>query len=293
MNKILVVGGTGTLGKALVSQLLEKGKSVYVLTRNPKKNPQLQEAGAILIEGDLTDKISLRNACKGMDAVISAAHSMIGKGKYTSEKIDEIGQKSLLEAANTEGVSYYVLLSVIGASPDHDIDFWRRKWQTEQLVKSSGMTHNIIRASAFMEFHIGEMMGKSILEKGKVTVFGKGQNPTNFVSVKDVAHLIVQCINNPKRHNQIFEIGGLDNMTRLEIIGKYAELKSKSLKINHVPNGALKIMSKLVKPFHPGLSRVMKLSEVFDRTDQTFDVRPLLKEFPMEMTRIDDFIRNS
>jgi nucleoside-diphosphate-sugar epimerase len=144
-----------------------------------------------------------------------------------------------------------------------------------------------------MEFHIGEMMGKSIHEKGKVTVFGKGNNPTNFVSVKDVAHLIVQCMDNPQRHNQLFEIGGLDNMTRLEIIEKYADFTGKTLKINHIPNVALKIMSKVIKPFHSGLSRVMVISDNFDRTDQTFDVSPLLKVFPMEMTRVEDFIRNS
>jgi uncharacterized protein YbjT (DUF2867 family) len=293
MNNILVVGGTGILGKELVAQLLKRGKNVYVLTRNPQKNTVLSDAGAVLLEGDLTDTISLKKACAGKDAVISSAHSLLGRGKYTSEKVDEMGQKALLDASNTEGVAYFVLVSVIGASPDHAIDFWRRKWHFEQAVQASSLQYNIIRASAFMEFHIGEMMGKSIHEKGKVTVFGKGNNPTNFVSVKDVAHLIVQCMDNPQRHNQLFEIGGLDNMTRLEIIEKYADFTGKTLKINHIPNGALKIMSKVIKPFHSGLSRVMAISDNFDRTDQTFDVSPLLKEFPMEMTRIGDFIRKT
>ncbi len=304
MNNILVIGGTGTLGKELVVQLLKKGKKVYVLTRNPQKNTALSTAEAVLVEGDLTDVDSLKRACKGMDAVISAAHSLLGKGKYASEKVDGMGQKALIDAANSvevrnpdgtigKGVSHFTFVSVIGASPNHDIDFWRRKWQIEEYLKTSNINNNIIRASAFMEFHIGEMMGKSIHEKGKVTVFGKGNNPTNFVSVKDVAHLIIQCMDNPKRHNQTFEIGGLDNMTRLEIIEQYAQAIGKTVKINHVPNGVLKIISKIIKPFHGGISRIMAASDAFDRTDQSFDVNPLLKEFPMEMTRIADFIKKS
>jgi NADH dehydrogenase len=293
MKNILVVGGTGVLGKELVAQLLKKGKNVFVLTRNPKKNVALSAAGAVLLEGDLTDSASLKKACKGIDAVISSAHSLLGKGRYASEKVDDMGQKALINAANTEGVSHFTFVSVIGAAPNHEIDFWRRKWHIEQAVQGSGLTYNIIRASAFMEFHIGEMMGKSIFEKGKVTVFGKGKNPTNFVSVKDVAHLIIQCMDNPDKHNQLYEIGGLDNLTRLEIIEKYAEITGKSLKINHISSSVLKIMSKVMKPFHGGISRVMAVSDTFDRTDQSFDVNPLLKEFPMEMTRISDFIKKS
>jgi uncharacterized protein YbjT (DUF2867 family) len=119
MNNILVVGGTGWLGKELVAQLLKKGKNVFVLTRHPKKNTVLSDAGAVLLEGDLTDPISLKKACAGKDAVISSAHSLLGSGKYASEKVDELGQKALLDAANTEGVPYFVLVSVTGASPDH------------------------------------------------------------------------------------------------------------------------------------------------------------------------------
>ena len=250
----------------------------------------MRDIGATLIEGDLTDKTSLENACKGMDIVISAAHSLIGKGKYASKKIDEKGQKSLMDAAHTEGVKYFIFTSVIGAAHDHESDFWRIKWQVENYLKQLGMSYNIIRASAFMEFHIGEMMGKSIVGKGKVTLFGKGRNPTNFVSVKDVAQLMIRCLDNPQYYNQTFEIGGLDNLSRHEIVEMYKSKTDKPLKINHIPNRVLRFMSKAIKPFHPGVSRVMFISDLFDRTDQTFDVRPLLTIFPIQLTRISDFI---
>jgi uncharacterized protein YbjT (DUF2867 family) len=290
MKKILVIGGTGTLGQTLVSQLLNIGNFVRVLSRNPLKAAYLRDSGAEIVVGDLLDKDSLLKACHGMDVVISAAHSMLGRGRYTSERIDVAGQKALIDAAKAEGVPYFIFLSVIGAAPDHASDFWRNKWQIEQYLKQSGLTYNIIRASAFMEMHIHEMLGKSILAKGKVTIFGKGENPTNFVSVKDVARLILHCLEHPEHHNQTFEIGGLDNLSRLDIVALYAQKLGKPIKITHVPNGVLRFMSKVIRPFHPGISRVMFLADLFDRTEQRFDVGPLLRVVPMEMRRVSDLV---
>jgi hypothetical protein len=50
-------------------------------------------------------------------------------------------------------------------------------------------------------------------------------------------------------------------------------------------------MSVLMKPFHPGMSRIMFVSQYFDARDESFDVRPLLKEIPLKITRMEDFIR--
>ena len=79
MKQILIVGGTGLLGQELVRLLLGKGMSVRVLTRNPKKSNHLSEMGAMVVKGDLADQPSLVNACKGMDVVVSTAHSMLGR----------------------------------------------------------------------------------------------------------------------------------------------------------------------------------------------------------------------
>ena len=291
MNKILVIGGTGTLGKVLVAQLLSKGYAVRVLTRTPHKFAYLEDNGVELVVGDLLDKNSLIEACRGMDGCISAAHSMLGRGRYRSEYIDDMGQRSLIDAAKEAGVPYFVFISVIGAASDHESDFWRSKWATENYLKQSGLSYNILRASAFMEMHIQEMLGKSMLKNGKVMIFGKGENLTNFVSVKDVAQLILHCLNHPEQHNKTFEIGGLDNVSRLEIVNLYAEKLGKPIKVSHMSNGVLRFMSKVIKPFHPGISRVMFISDLFDRSDQSFNPKPLLEVIPMDLTRVSDFIQ--
>jgi len=293
MKKVLVVGGTGTLGKVVVNKLLSKDFQVFVLTRNPEKAGKLSEIGVILIKGDLIQKDSLTKACEGMDVVISAAHSMMGRGKYLSENVDRQGQFNLIDAAQQAKVKYFIFTSVIGAASDHPVDFWRSKRMVETHLEKSGLNYNIIRASAFMEFHLKEMIGKSIVLKGKVTLLGKGTNPTNFVSVQDVAKLMLICIENSEMQNHIIEIGGFDNLTRVEIAEMYAKKAGKYLKISHIPGGAVWFMSKFFKPFHPGLSRIMLIAELFERTDQTFDVQPLLQKYPVTITRVSEFIHNS
>ncbi len=290
-ENILVVGGTGMLGKALVRLLLLSDADVHVMTRTPEKCSDLRQSGVHVMGGDLIDKSSLLKACKGMDVVVVAAHSVLGKGKYDSPQVDDQGHRDLIDAAKQNGVKYFIYTSVIGVEKDSPIDFWRTKIRIENYLKQSGLAYNIIRASAFMELHVGEFMGKSILGKGKVIVFGKGENPTNFVSVHDVAGLMMYCLEHPEVRNSTLEIGGLDNLSRKEIVEMYAAFTGKKIKVSHVPRGVLKVMSALIKPFHPGLSRIMFVSQYLDAKDESFDVRPLLKNIPLKITRMEDFIR--
>ena len=290
MKNILIVGGTGTLGKEITKQLLIEGHKIGVLTRNPKKNTSITEGGIQLIKGDLTDTASLQAACKGMDVVIAAAHSLLGKGKYSSEKVDDKGHRELIDAAKTAGIQHFIYVSVIGASLDSPIDFWRTKATIEDYLKQSGLNYTILRGSAFMEFHVHEMIGKSVLAKGKATIFGKGENPTNFVSVRDVAQYAVLSLKNSALRNKTLEIGGLDNLSRNEIAALYGELSDKNVKISHVPRGVLRVFSTILKPFHAGISRVMAVSEYFDRIDTSFDMRPTLEKYPIHPLRLRDFI---
>ncbi len=226
-----------------------------------------------------------------MDVVIVAAHSVMGKGKYDSPRVDDQGHKNLIDAALQNDVKYFMYTSGMGAQIDSPIDFWRTKANVENYLKASGMMYNIIRASAFMELHVGEFMGKSILGNGKVIVLGKGENPVNFVSVHDVASLMMYCLEHPEWRNRTIEIGGLDNVSRKEIVEMYAAFTGRKIKVTHVPRGVLKVMSALFKPFHPGLSRIMFVSQYLDARDESFDVRPLLKNIPLKITRMEDFIR--
>ena len=71
--KVLVFGGTGTLGRQIARRALDAGHSVRCLVRSPRKAAFLQEWGCELTRGNLLDGDSLAYALEGQEAVIDAA----------------------------------------------------------------------------------------------------------------------------------------------------------------------------------------------------------------------------
>jgi uncharacterized protein YbjT (DUF2867 family) len=288
---ILIVGVTGVLGRETARQLLTTGHKIRGLTRNPDRAADMKELGAEIVQGDLIDRASLEKACKGVDAVFACAHQLMGTGKYKSEAVDGEGHRALIDAAKAAGVKHFVYTSAQHASPDHPTDFYRTKAKLEAYLKASGLSYTILRPPALMEWHVHNLLGASILTTGKTTIFGSGDNPTNFMAARDAAHIAVIALTDPKMKNRVFEMGGPDNVTKNQVAEMYGRFTGKKPKVTHVPTGVMKVMAPILRPFQPVISRLMLLSVWADTTNQTFDPTAMLQEFPMKLTRVEDFIR--
>ena len=289
--KILIVGATGVEGSLTTKKLLAKGIAVRALTRTPAKAVALAQLGAEVVQGDLREVESLRRACAGVDKVLAAAHSLLGRGVDASKYVDAIGHKQLIDVAKAAGVQHLVYTSILGGSPTYPVPFNQIKLAVEHYLQASGLAYTILRPSAFMEWHAHEFIGKPILDQGKVTIFGKGDNPRNFVAGEDVANFAVLALTDPKAIGQIIAIGSLDNWSNNQVAALYAQLAGRPVRITHVPLAVLRVMSPLLKPFHPGLSQVMALSILIDTADMTFDPSATLCQYPMPLTRLEDWIR--
>lgn len=288
---ILVVGATGALGNALCKQLLAQGKSVRGLARTPEKAAALKQLGVDVVHGDLRDTTSLLQACAGVDQVVATAHSIFGRGVDASKYVDLQGHKDLIDMAKAAGVRQFVYVSALGAAPDSKARFFRIKYEVEQYLRSSGLAFVILQPTAFMESHAHMLIGEPILQKGKVSLFGKGNNPRNFVAADDVARFVIIALTDPRAAGQVIEVGGPENWTNMDVVALYEQISGRQTKVSHVPLGVLRVMSGLIRPFHPGLSQVMQSSILFDTTDQTFDMRETLQTYPMTLTKLEDWVR--
>lgn len=289
--KVLIVGATGVEGSLTTKKLLAQGIAVRAMTRTPAKAESLRQLGAEVVQGDLREVESLRRACAGVDKVLAAAHSLLGRGAEASQYVDEIGHKQLIDMAKAADVQHVVYTSIIGAGPTDPVPFNRIKYAVEQYLQASELPYTILRPGAFMEWHVHEFIGKPILEKGKVMLFGKGDNPRNFVAGEDVANFAVLALTEPRAIDQTIEIGGPDNWTNNQVAALYAQLAGRPVSITHVPLAVLRVMSPLLKPFHPGLSQVMALSIMSDTADMTFDPSATLRQYPVPLTWLEDWIR--
>ena len=241
--------------------------------------------------GDLRDPPSLARACEGAEQVVAAAHSLLGRGKDASKFVDLQGHKDLIDAAKAAGVEHFVYTSIYPCDGFDCVPFVRMKQEVERYLEASGLSHTIIRPTAFMEAHAEAFIGKPILETGKVSLFGRGDNPRNFVAADDVAQVVVMVLTDPALRGGVVDVGGPENLSNMEVVRLYEQRAGRPAKVSHMPLPALQVMYRLMRPFHPGLSAVIQISILADRTDQTFHPRATLERFPIQLTRLEDFVQ--
>jgi NADH dehydrogenase len=262
------------------------------MTRVVAKSDELKSLGAQPIRADLRDRDSLEFALRGVRAVIAAAHAMLGRGDEASDIVDDVGHRTLIDVAKAAGVQHFIYTSVIGASSDHPIDFWRHKANVERHLQDSGMTYTIVRPTSFMEMHAYQLIGKPVLEGKRVVLFGKGRNPRNFVAAEDVAKVILGALRIPSLRGETIDVGGPENLSGHQVIETFERISGKKAKVSHIPLTAVRALSRAMKPMHPGVSRIMKLGVLNETADQTFDASLLRTRVPVTLTSLEKWARD-
>jgi NADH dehydrogenase len=284
---ILIVGASGRLGGAVARRLLADSQPVRAMSRTPEKLAALSDAGAEVVVGDLLDAASLQRACQGVESVFSAAHAFDGKGANTPHTVDDAGVRRLIAAAQAAGVERFTLMSILGARADHPVDLFRAKYLAEQMLKASGLSATILRPSAFMELWLS-IIAEPMLKQGRAMIFGRGQNPINFVSVDDVAHFALIALRDPQARGLTIEMGGPDNVSLTEMVTIIERATGKTARRQHIPLVGLRAMSVLARPLKPAFARQAAAAAYMDTHDMTFDPSAILQRFPMILRRMED-----
>jgi uncharacterized protein YbjT (DUF2867 family) len=251
---ILVAGGTGRLGSIVVARLVADGHQVRVLTRDPERGRGGRDARVELVRGDVRDPSSIASAMTGVTTVLSAVQGFAGPGRVTPESVDRDGNAHLVDAAAQVGADV-VLMSVVGAGAESPMELFRAKRRAEEHLQASGVPWTIVRATAFVELW-AEIMRKPI-------VFGRGENPINFVSVEDVAALATRAVEVRELRGRVLEIGGPQDLTFNELAALLQEVRGTTARVRHVPRGLLRVLALVARQPRAALA--------MDTTDMTFD----------------------
>lgn len=291
--KVLVVGATGVLGRTVIRRLVAMGVSVRALTRAPERAAGLAQHGVEVLAGDLIDPKSLERACAGANRVLAAAHSLLGRGRHRSYRVDDVGHRALIDAARAAGVERFAYTSAATASHDHPVDFLRTKAAIEEYLRASGMPHVILRPTAFMEQHVHDFNGKFVLATGRARLIGSGEKKRNFVAADDVAQYAVLALTADPLPAPLIEIGGPADFTNREIAELYARVAGIPLRLSRVPAPLARSLGQLATPFHNGLGRLLKLLALPDDAfEETFDDTGLRSTYPeMTSTPVEVFVR--
>jgi NADH dehydrogenase len=267
---ILIAGGTGTLGRETVRLLAGHHLRIRVLTRDPARAEDLRSECVEIMSGDVRNPASLGPALAGVDTVISAI-SGYGPGSGGDPgTVDGEGNRNLIRAADAAGVKDFVLVSVHGAAPDHPMELMRMKFLAELELKRRRLAWTIIRPTLFMETWV-TVVGESLLKTGRTLVFGRGENPINFVSARDVACWVERAVMDTSLRGAEMDIGGPENLTLNQVAAACAAARGRSNRPRRIPRAAMRLMSVLAGPVHPGFARLAHDAVVMDTRDFTFD----------------------
>ena len=265
---ILVAGGTGTLGTRVVRAINASGAPVRVLTRNAGRASALRADGIEIVVGDVRDPATLAPAVHGVTTVVSAVQGFAGLDPGGATAVDLGGNENLLRAAEAAGARRFVLISAVGAAPDSPLDLRRVKHEAETAAQRSPLETTIIRPTVYLETWLG-LLTEMIETKRVITVFGRGDNPINFVSADDVAALVERATHTPELAGATLEIGGPADLTLNELSRTLLARHKVPEKINHVPLPVLRAVATLLRPIKPAIATLARFGIIMDTTDMT------------------------
>jgi NADH dehydrogenase len=250
---ILVCGGTGFLGSAIVKELLRRGEDVAVLGRDEAKIQKELGTSITPRVGDVRDSASLNAAMLGIDVVINAVQfpgSPIENRRkgWTFEEIDLKGTRNQVDAAKTAGVRRFVYISGVGAAKDADQHWFRYKWEAEQYLQKSGLEWVIVRPT--WVFGPGDVSLNRFLGFADklpfVPFFGDGKQDMQPVFIDDVGRVAADAALKTEAANQLFELGGPEVLSMNDVVKTALEIKGKKRPLLHQPVAIGKLIGMLV-----------------------------------------------
>jgi uncharacterized protein YbjT (DUF2867 family) len=195
--KIVVIGGSGLIGKKLIPILREKGRDA--VSASP-----LSGVNTITGEG-------LSKALAGAQVVVDVTNAPSWEDKAVLEFF-ETSTRNILAAEAAAGVKHHVALSVVGADRIPDSGYLRAKVAQEKLIKAGGVPYTILRATQFFEF-LSAIAGPGA---GTVRVSDAPMQP---IAADDVAAAVADVtIGSPA--NSILEVAGPESMSMAAFVRK-------------------------------------------------------------------------
>jgi len=267
---ILVTGGTGFVGGHVLRALLDAGKPVRCLVRDPGRAGELEGLGSELVEADMTEPETLRGAVEGVESVVHLVAIRQGK-RSQFEAVMSRGTRALLDEARRAGVRRFVHMSALGTTEETKdiVPYYGAKWDMEQAVRGSGLPHVIFRPS-FVFAPDGGILPtfRKLAKLTPVTpIAGSGEQRLQPIWAEDLAACFVRALDDDGVTNRTLELGGPDVVswnTLWERLKQALGVRRPSL---HVPM-ALMRANALVTERLPGnipLTRdLLKMMEVGD-----------------------------
>lgn len=208
--KIVIMGGTGLIGRKLGSILKAKGHDVRAASPS---------TGVDSVKGT-----GLSEALAGADVLIDVTNSP----SFADDDVMAFFRNSttqLLAAAKNAGVSHYITLSIVGVDRIPDSGYLRAKLAQEQLIEAAGVPYTILRATQFFEF-LGAIADGSTEDEAVYLPTA----PFQPLAADDVVTALADIATEPPK-NGVIEIAGPEAMSMAKFIQNFLSAKGDPRKV--------------------------------------------------------------
>lgn len=272
--RVLVTGGTGFTGKALVKRLLNEGHEVVALDyKEGIKTDELRNWGAEVVIGSVADKAIVEKSMQGVDVVqhLAAAFRELDVPNTFYHDINVGGTKNVLEAAERHNVKKFIYCSTCGvhgnvevppaneSAPINAADYYQQtKYEAEPVVHEfgkKGMNTVILRPAAIYGPGDPErffMIFKRV-NNGSFPMFGGGNTLYHPLYVENLVDAHMLAMEEGKGNGETYLIADEKYLPINELVESIGEALDVDVKINHFPIFPLIIaghfFEKICKPF--------------------------------------------
>ena len=228
MSTILVTGATGFVGRHLVPALVAEGHDVRAMTRDP----DTYDGEGTAVEGDVTTPSTLGPALDGVDIAYYLVHSL---DEEDFEETEARSARAFGEAAGEAGVRQIIFLGGLGPDDADELSVHlRSRRAVESLLGEGGVPVTVLRAAVIVgDGGISWEITRQLVENLPAMVVPQwAMTKTQPIALEDVVRYLVGVAGSDAAIGEVFEIGGPEALTYLEMLQGASEVRHGRRKIN-------------------------------------------------------------
>ncbi|HLZ94167.1 MAG TPA: NAD(P)H-binding protein [Candidatus Dormibacteraeota bacterium] len=240
MARVLLLGSTGFVGRAVAHKMLDAGHQLRVMVRDPMKAAAYKVRGAQVVVGDVLNQQAVTSAAQGTEHIVNLVAVRRNKPQSMFE-VNADGPRIIGQAAKAAGTQSVIFISAIGARLDQKYKYLTSRWMGEQELAKTGVAGVILRFSLVLgedggvlhDFERAAKFGPFLI------IPGDGKTQIQPIIREDAARCVVEAIGKRDLLGKIIELGGPEVVTYETIFDWF--IKARGIKKGklHLPSALL------------------------------------------------------
>jgi len=249
-NKIIVFGGTGHYGRIVVEQLIQKGQTVKVVSRNRENALKLLGDKVEIFEGDVCNRETIIDSLKNARTIVICLSAMSNKLIRKMKQIERDAVLAIMEEAKKQNISRLIYLSGYEMREEllRDLkipEFGEIKIEVESKISHSDFNWTILGCAPSFEIFF------AFIKNGNMKVPGGGLHAIPSISSEDVGEITAQTALRDDLNRKRIRMTGPQTFTFPEAAEQISSISGKKIKHSAIPLTIINVVSFVLLPFTP------------------------------------------